>query len=780
MELGDGTYEARIRWTTHGVPHISAADTASLSFGQGWACARDHLPTIADQVLKVRSERAAHFGPGELDRHRSSDLGYLSLGVRHRAEAMPGSQPPEVVAMVEAYAAGINTWLAEHGTADLPAWCAGAPWIRPISALDLFTLYVDLAIIASGRNLAEYIGAARPPGAPGPTMPAGGLPEPGLGSNGWALGGDATSTGRGMVVANPHFPWYGEARFWECHLQVPGDLDVYGAALIGTPGIQIGLNRTVAWTHTFSRGSRFTAYKLELPDGDPTSYRYGGEQRAMSTAEHTIQVLGDDGERQVETHTLWSSHYGPMVALPFLGWGDTHAFTYRDANIDNDRFLQLVLAMGRADGVPGLRDAMAEHHGMPWVNTVAADADGRCWYIDSSPTPALTAEAEAAFIANVEGDPITNLLFENRVALLDGSDPTFEWQDLGSGAGSGLLPFDELPQVERRDHVFNANDPYWLPHADEQLPQASSMHGMHHKPVSPRTRMNALLLAGRGPVGPTHEGERFTPEDLEAALLGNHSLLAELLLDDVLARCADVPTATAGGREVELGDAVRILGAWDRRFDVTSVGAVLWRELLAGFPDAALRDAGALFAAAWDPQDPVATPHTLTPVPDGGADPLPGALAGAIVAMEQAGIALDAPLGDVQFVERSGQRIAMHGANEIEGIANVVAPLGALARSDLEPGVAELPTIPGRTERTGLRVGGYPTIYGTSFVMIAWFDDDGPHARGLLAYGQSGDPASPHHADQTVAFSEKALRPMLLTDAEIDADPNLSERTVSG
>ena len=39
----------------------------------------------------------------------------------------------------------------------------------------------------------------------------------------------------GMLVANPHFPWEGELRFWEVHLTVPGEVDIYGAQLSGCP-----------------------------------------------------------------------------------------------------------------------------------------------------------------------------------------------------------------------------------------------------------------------------------------------------------------------------------------------------------------------------------------------------------------------------------------------------------------------------------------------------------------------------------------------------------------
>ena len=58
--------------------------------------------------------------------------------------------------------------------------------------------------------------------------------------------------------------------------------------------------------------------------------------------------------------------------------------------------------------------------------------------------------------------------------------------------------------------------------------------------------------------------------------------------------------------------------------------------------------------------------------------------------------------------------------------------------------------------------------------------DDGPRGVGLLAYGQSGDPRSPHHVDGTRAFAAKELRPLLFTDAEIEADPDLVRRTLRG
>ena len=77
-------------------------------------------------------------------------------------------------------------------------------------------------------------------------------------------------------------------------------------------------------------------------------------------------------------------------------------------------------------------------------------------------------------------------------------------------------------------------------------------------------------------------------------------------------------------------------------------------------------------------------------------------------------------------------------------------------------------------------MGGYPITYGASILFVVGFDDDGPVGRGLLTYGQSGDPASPHHVDQLRAFSEKKLRPIRFHRTDIEADPNYWTMTVHG
>lgn len=48
-----------------------------------------------------------------------------------------------------------------------------------------------------------------------------------MGSNGWAFGKEMSENGRGMLLANPHYPWFGTNRFWEKHLTISEKMAKY-------------------------------------------------------------------------------------------------------------------------------------------------------------------------------------------------------------------------------------------------------------------------------------------------------------------------------------------------------------------------------------------------------------------------------------------------------------------------------------------------------------------------------------------------------------------------
>jgi acyl-homoserine-lactone acylase len=775
-------YHATIRRTSFGVAHILADDLGSAGFGQGYAFAQDHACLLADQVLKVRSERSRFLGPGEDDRHLDSDFAYKALAVVERAEAALAAQGDDVRAIIEGYAAGFNQYLADTGADAVPGHCQGQPWLRPVTPLDLTAYYIDLGLLASGNALVQYIATAQPPGAPlqRPGGPLSGLAAnlraPGFGSNGWAIGGARSESGHGMVVANPHFPWEGELKLWESHVTVPGQLDVYGVGLMGVPGVLIGFNEHIGWTHTFSAGQRFTIYALELDPDDPTVYMYDGQPRAMEPREYTVEVRQADGSLAAQSRTLWSSHYGPILNVDPFGWTPQLAMTYRDANIDEPRLIEQFSRMNAATSLKEFKRVYEEVGGIPWVNTMAADREGNTWYIDASATPRLSQAAIDGWLDSIDEFP-ASALYANGLVLLDGGDPGNEWTAAPGARAPGLVPFAELPQIDRDDFVFNANDSYWLANPASPLEGFSPLHGFERVPQSPRTRMNMVLLTEQREGGASGADGKFTVEELQAAIMGNRSMMAELLREAVVERCTGAgPVPLKGEGEVDVSAVCAALAGWDGRFDPDSVGAVAWREFIGSFSSTSLENRGPLFEYAFKPEDPIGTPNTLPPPPEAGdVDVILNGLAQATVFLRDAGVPADARLGDLQHALRGSKRFPVPGGQGAEGVANVV--FYDVFKTTLDPSTPRAEVV---HASTGLTRDGYRVNYGSSFVMAVELGEDGPKGRAFLTYSQSDDPKSPHYRDQTALFSAQEWRPLVYSEADIAADPELREQRVAG
>ena len=759
------TYTAQISRTGNNVPHIAAADMGSLGFGYGYAIAEDHLCSLADVVVQSRAEAASFFGRGENDRWLNQDLVYRALDLYERAAVDFDNADADLQSMVRGYAAGYNRYLADIGGDFVPGYCTGEAWVRPIDEYDLAAYYKALSWRASVDPLKDYIATATPPANPETVIDEDGsadvdesawaalAPDPTeMASNAWAIGPDRTEDGTTMLVGNPHFPWQGALRFYEVHLTVPGEMNVYGASLLGSPAVNIGFTEGVAWSHTVSAGRRFTAYTLTLDPSDPTRYLYDGEYREMTQAPVVVDVLEDDGTMGAVERTLWFSHYGPIINFPGLGWSPDLVLTFRDANADNDELIAQFAAMNRATTMDELIQAHADHQGIPWVNTVAASSDGRIWYADTSASPNLSAEAITAWRNDVDAGGLTAVALDNGVILLDGSDPLYEWVDDPEARDPGVVPFDEMPQLERTDFVFNANDPYWFANPDELLDGFSPVHGLDRTPVSPRTRGNATQLSSDD--GDAGDDGLFSRIEIRDSAVGNRAFTADMLLDDVVDRCRDA--SVEGSIDVAICD---VLANWDGRFDLDSVGAGVWREFIATFSNADLLDAGPLWANPFNPSNPLDTPNGLSEDPE-----IDDRLVAAAEALRADGFDIDTPLGEMQYALRGDVRVPIHGGRGSEGVSNVVGGGGNGTTSEASS-PSDQP--------------GYPVSNGTSFIYNIEYTADGPVAEAFLTYGESGDPTSEFFSDQTIRFSNKDWRPILFTDEAIAADPDLMTYLVS-
>ncbi|MCK6508022.1 penicillin acylase family protein [Myxococcota bacterium] len=758
-----GPYDAQVRWTSWGVPHVTAGDYGSLAYGMGYAFARDHACVLADQVLMVNGERSRWFGAAHLD----ADLGWKGLGVRSQAERGWPSLAPEVQQALVGYAAGYNRWLSEG---SLDSRCAGQPWVEPVDHIDLLTYYLALGLYGSGLVFVEAVGSAAPPEvssaarrAPPPDLSVlDPLLHPRMGSNGWAIGRERTDNGRGMLLSNTHFPAEGERKWHEAHLTIPGQLDVYGASLMGVPVINLGFNAHVAWTHTVSEAPRFTAALLQLDPEDPTRYLYDGQYEAMTSYEVSAEVLQDDGSLETVTRTLWNSRWGPVLNAPVLGWNELYALALSDANADNLAMLGTWFEMNRATSLEEFQAAHRDLGGIPWVHTMATDTEGTAWYIDSSTVPNWSAQAEARYPQWLDEQPLAALFDDYGAPTVDGSDPTFQWVAEAGAWREGVVPYDRMPQLTRTDFVFNANDNHWLSNPSQVLEGYPLLYGDERSPRAPRTRMNARYLAQTGEGSASGADGLFSLDELEAAALDGRAMMAEELRAGVAGACAGLTTVEVDGATVDVAPACAVLSTWDGRGTLDQAGPALWRELLGGgvFEWEDFLDQGDLYATPFDADDPVDTPTGLS------ADaPVGEALARAVRNLQAAGLTVDQPLSEAQFMRKGAERLPVPGGTFLEGaIAIAEYAAGNATLLEEEEHAAWV------NEVTGLTVEGYQVNYGNSFVLAVQFQDDGPQARAILTYSQSDDPTSPHYADQTELYGQARLREVRFLEADVAAD----------
>ena len=783
-------YEATIRRTGDGVPHIIANDLKGVFFGQGYASAQDHGCSLADQMLKITSTRAATLGPGDNDANINSDFAWLSIGINTAARADYASASDLIVEEFDAFAAGWSRYLAEVGSEGFTGWCSGADWVRPVTGEDVYAYARSIALNASSSRLAGYIATAQPPASAQPAAnitPLSDLTrEPAMASNGWAVGRDLVEGGTGgILVANPHFPWEGELRFWESHLTVPGKLDIYGANLTGVPGIGIGFTSEFAWTHTVSAGNRFTAYTLSLDPTDPTTYLVDGQPVKMSSKDFTIDVAG--GEKV--SRTMWFSEYGPILDFPGVGWTDSMVISYRDANIDNDEFIEQYGAMDSAKSLDEFIAAHEKYQGVPLFNTIAVSKDGRAWYADVSATPNLSAEAEAEYKAQVAAGGIAAIGRQNGAVVLDGSKSMNRWEEVDGARDPGLVPWSELPRTERTDYVFNANDSFWVANGAETLSGAYSiLHGEQNTVRSLRTRENVRVL-----TEPLFRGDDglFSGIELRDASVRNTSYAAYMFRTPLTERCANVTTVQTpaitnndgsvaiAATDVDVSEACRVLTAWNGDYQLDSAGAPLFREWLGRV--SALGLWSTMWAEPFDSANPVDTPRGMAPAElitpvagsQAGADPALVALAQAVLVLEAGGRDVDVTLRDTQFAPRASTRIAVPGGLGSDGVTNVVS-WGGLG-SSTEP-------VPARGDRVApgstLTADGYPVNYGTSFIMTVDFTSGSPTAWALLTYSNTGDRTSPLFDAQLKKFEAGEWRELRFTEDAIAADADLTETTV--
>jgi penicillin G amidase len=542
----------RDRWA---IPHIEAERLLDASFALGFVHAQDRLWQMEFQRRLGAGRLAEILGAAALP----SDRFMRTLGLYRQAEASLAHLAPDTVAWLEAYAAGVNAYLAtrtgplppeflilRHG--EVAPWrpADSLVWLR-VMALDLATNYRDeLARVRLARRLSkEQIADLWPPypaSAPitlaelarvvpwdqlAAVLPS--APPGGIGSNAWVVDPARSTTGGALLANDPHLHLQAPGVWYLAQLETP-ELALAGATLPGIPAVVLGHNGTIAWGFTNTGADTQDLFVERVDPEDPARYLTPGGSAPFAVREELIEIAGG----APVALSVRATRHGPVLSdlLPGAAalFGADHVVALAwSAPAEDDLTIQALLGIDRArnwsEFVVALRAV-----GAPMQNILYADASGHIGFIAPGRVP-----------IRKHGD---------------GRSPVPGWT--GEYDWTGWVPFDALPRaLDPADGVlFNANNrivppdyPYLLT-ADWEAPY--------------RARRLAQLLE-RGP---------FAPADFQTMQADLLSLLAEDLLPVMLTAEPSGPAAAA---------AMARLKAWDRvmRADAVEplIFAAWYREL---------------------------------------------------------------------------------------------------------------------------------------------------------------------------------------------------------
>jgi len=769
-------FDAEIRRTEYGIPHIRAEDWKGLGYGFGYAYAQDNFCVTMREIIYASGRSAELFG--EAGGNIGSDFLFRYLnGSDEEFEERFVSQLPQFSRdLTVGFARGMNRYLEETGVENLPEGdlgCRDADWVSPVTELDLFKHMGREALRGSSDNgtFRNALLAVEGPEVEGAT---GGLSDGQLsqlardaeasvtgllnldqGSNALAVGSDSTQNGGALLLGNPHQPWFGAGAWYQAHLTLPGEYDVAGAALHGFPFIGIGFNEHVAWTHTVSLANRFSLYELKLNPDNPYEYEYDGEMRDIVPVDITIQVLLEDGTLEPREFTFYESHFGPIVNLrsisDFLdGWPlfNGSLLAFRDANrLTGTRGIEQWINKGKATDLDGYIEALSTI-GNPVFHEIAADRNGEVFYGELSAVPFITQEQLDTCVNGIIG-PLLRDATTGVIISLDGSTSACEWgEDPEAPEGTNLYGASQLPQLRTRDYVGNSNNSYWLSNAQQPIegfPTIMGPVGHEGQQQFLRTRIGHLMVEERkNATDGLSETPLFDLETLKGLMYANRVYGAEATLDDMLQLCDSEDESVVA--------VCTVLTLWDRRVDLESQGAPLfteiWRYLRSrlgtGFQGVIANDN--FWRVDYDPLDPLNTPSGIDLEISSNQTLVLDAMVQALANLEANGVDPDAPWSEVQFLERNGENVPIHGGDGGMGVYGAIS--------------------------AGLSQGGYVNPRsGNSYIQaVTWDESECPIADVILVPSQSTDPDSPYFADQTKLYSDKRWVRFPFCEEDIEAN----------
>jgi acyl-homoserine-lactone acylase len=591
--------------TAHGVPHIRAENLRAAGYALAWVMSEDYGPRTGMRLVGARGELSRFEGRARLD----ADFQFRRD--RKRAIETYHLLDPETRDIYDGFAAGINRYVTLH-----PAeFMAGMP--ADFTGYDVATL--DIGGGAPAAKVRRFLAAqgAAPSGVAPDALDE--VPNEEDGSNAWALAPSRTTSGKAILLRNPHLAW--TAGYYEAHMTVPGVIDFYGDFRIGGPLTVIGgFNRHLGFATTNSNSGELSEiYALQLDPARPDHYVLDGASLPLTRESDTVAFK--DGEAVAsETRQFWSTPVGPVVHRT-----KEKVFIAKTAGDGEFRAGEQFLRMMRASSLAQWKEAM-KIRALVTSNYTYADRAGNIFYLWNTSLPHLPHPPGG-----------------------DAATPVLEMRDLWTR----YVPFEALPQLR--------NPPGGYVHNENDSPHFANLRGrVNTVNAFPNIEPPMLRLRSQHALALIDNNRKVSLEDVVKLKHSYRMLLADRVKPDLL------KAVRAAKPEGEVAKALALLRRWNNTAAPDSKGAMLFEIWFVRYSQ--LRRGTPVFAHEWSVADPLRTPRGL-------ADPARAAEAFAWAVEETARRhgRWDVPWGEVHRVRRGSVDVPVGGCSGLMGCFRVLS-----------------------------------------------------------------------------------------------------------
>src|SRR5215204_4582863 len=420
-----------IRRDERGIPYVEAQNDEDLYFGQGYATAADRLWQMDLFRRTARGELAEVLGAGPNNLALDQDKLHRTYGFSQAAEAEWANASPKARAVLEAYARGVNAYVATLDAKSMPPefqilQYSFRPWtpadsfvvvkifyealsdtwrldmmrqalsvLPPEKRAELLPSISPLDVLVVGKDTKAKTKSAQTDWKSDPVSPetlrkldysrevaAAALDRIGFhtdalaASNNWVVSGKRTASGKPLLSNDPHLRPTAPSIWHMIHLSAPG-VRVAGVGTAGIPGIILGHNDRVAWGFTNVGPDVQDLYLEKFDPSNPKRYQTpSGWQDAVVRREEIKVRKGFAGfEHDIVTYDVTVTRHGPII---FEGDGKRYAlrwtaFDPKKNNADSS------YALNRVRNWKEFNEAL-ESFTAPTQNIVYADVDGHIGY----------------------------------------------------------------------------------------------------------------------------------------------------------------------------------------------------------------------------------------------------------------------------------------------------------------------------------------------------------------------------------------------------------------